>query len=153
LDYIVGNGGTILEAVSTQVWSGDAAVHVSIVNWVKGTAAGPKMLFTQLGDRLDSPWRIDTLDHINSSLSSGMDVSQAASLRANRESQACYQGQTHGHKAFLLPAREAQGLIEQDSHLADVLFPYLAEVRHGFADLSDFQISGGTTIFVCNRGF
>jgi len=30
LDYIVRNGGTITEAVSTQVWSGDAVVHVSI---------------------------------------------------------------------------------------------------------------------------
>ena len=31
LDYIVANGGRITNAVSTQVWSGDAAVHVSIV--------------------------------------------------------------------------------------------------------------------------
>ncbi len=38
LDYLVENGGIITEAVSTQVWSGDAAVHVSIVNWLK--AAG-----------------------------------------------------------------------------------------------------------------
>lgn len=38
LDYIVAGGGTIIEAVSTQVWSGDAAVHVSIVNWVKAEA-------------------------------------------------------------------------------------------------------------------
>ena len=35
LDYIVENGGVITEAISTQVWSGDAAVHVSIVNWEK----------------------------------------------------------------------------------------------------------------------
>ena len=37
LDYVLANGGTITEAVSTQVWSGEAAVHVSIVNWMKGT--------------------------------------------------------------------------------------------------------------------
>ena len=35
LDHIVANGGVILEAVSSQVWSGDAAVYVSIVNWAK----------------------------------------------------------------------------------------------------------------------
>src|SRR5262249_861378 len=35
LDYVLDNGGTITEAVATQVWSGEAAVHVSIVNWVK----------------------------------------------------------------------------------------------------------------------
>ena len=32
LDYIAGHGGTITEAVSAQVWSGEAAVHVSIAN-------------------------------------------------------------------------------------------------------------------------
>ena len=35
LDYIVENGGVILDAVASQPWSGDAAVHVSIVNWAK----------------------------------------------------------------------------------------------------------------------
>lgn len=35
LDYIVNRGGTITDAVSAQVWSGEAAVHVSIVNWLK----------------------------------------------------------------------------------------------------------------------
>src|SRR5712672_22272 len=50
LDYIVDNGGTITEAVSTQVWSGEAAVHVSIVNWIKGKAPGKKKLYVQKGD-------------------------------------------------------------------------------------------------------
>ena len=38
LDYIVDHAGVITEAISTEVWSGDAAVHVSIVNWLKGDA-------------------------------------------------------------------------------------------------------------------
>ncbi|HWX16426.1 MAG TPA: DNA methyltransferase [Chthoniobacterales bacterium] len=50
LDYIVATEGTITEAVSTEVWSGDAVVHVSIVNWLKGEEAGPKKLFVQKGD-------------------------------------------------------------------------------------------------------
>jgi hypothetical protein len=29
----VDNGGVMTEAISSQVWSGDAAVPVSIVNW------------------------------------------------------------------------------------------------------------------------
>ena len=45
LDHIVNTGGTITEAVSTQVWSGDAVVHVSIVNWIKGDEPGEKKLF------------------------------------------------------------------------------------------------------------
>ena len=40
LDHIV-KSGTIVEAVDNQPWSGEANVHVSIVNWVKhGVAAG-----------------------------------------------------------------------------------------------------------------
>ncbi len=35
LDFIIANGGIIHDAISTQEWSGEAAVHVSIVNWVK----------------------------------------------------------------------------------------------------------------------
>jgi type II restriction/modification system DNA methylase subunit YeeA len=44
LDYIVTHGGTIYDAISTQVWSGDAAVHVSIVNWIRGEESGEKRL-------------------------------------------------------------------------------------------------------------
>ncbi|OUC12889.1 MAG: SAM-dependent methyltransferase, partial [Alkalinema sp. CACIAM 70d] len=35
LDYVVGRGGVIHDAISSQVWSGEANVHVSLVNWVK----------------------------------------------------------------------------------------------------------------------
>ena len=47
LDYIVNHGGTITEAVSSQVWSGDAVVHVSIVNLLKGSQPGKKKLLHQ----------------------------------------------------------------------------------------------------------
>jgi|GEM_PF-462815 len=33
--YVVSNGGTITDAVSSQKWSGEASVFVSVVNWVK----------------------------------------------------------------------------------------------------------------------
>src|SRR5438552_1262026 len=56
LDHIVANGGTITDAVSTEVWSGDAAVHVSIVNWIKGDDRIDKTLTLQRGDHVDSPW-------------------------------------------------------------------------------------------------
>lgn len=42
LDYIVGHGGVLTDAVSTQKWPGDAKVHVSIVNWVKQPAVPPE---------------------------------------------------------------------------------------------------------------
>ena len=41
LDYVVKNG-SIIEAVENQPWSGEANVHVSIVNWVK--TQDPKLL-------------------------------------------------------------------------------------------------------------
>jgi type II restriction/modification system DNA methylase subunit YeeA len=77
LDYIVGNGGTITEAVSTQVWSGDAAVHVSIVNWVKGKQAGPKRLYIQNGNSVESPWEMCDLAEIGPSLSAKSETAEA----------------------------------------------------------------------------
>jgi SAM-dependent methyltransferase len=125
LDYIVANGGTIIEAVSTQVWSGDASVHVSIVDWIKGKQTGKKPLYTQKGDSLDSPWEKVELDEINSSLSYSLDVSDAVVLAANSKSEVCYQGQTHGHEGFLLAPEEAKKMIGQNAKNAEVLFPYL----------------------------
>ncbi|MDP5337775.1 MAG: N-6 DNA methylase [Nodularia sp. (in: cyanobacteria)] len=124
LDYIVNNGGTITEAVSTQVWSGSAVVHVSIVNWIKGEELGIKKLYTQLGDAKDSPWEIVELDKINSSLSAKLDVTQAKKLAINVHSGACYQGQTHGHQGFLLTSQEAR-IIAKDVSSQSVIHPYL----------------------------
>jgi SAM-dependent methyltransferase len=42
LDYIV-QSGTIVEAVDNQPWSGEANVHVSIVDWVKHSPPHPKL--------------------------------------------------------------------------------------------------------------
>ncbi|GET35349.1 class I SAM-dependent DNA methyltransferase [Microseira wollei] len=125
LDYIVSNGGTITEAVSTQVWSGNAVVHVSIANWIKGEQPGKKKLFTQLGDDKDSPWEIVELNTINSALSAKLDVTQAKKLPINANSDACYQGQTHGHEGFLLTPNEAASMIRHSKNNMEVIFPYL----------------------------
>ena len=125
LDYIVGNGGTITEAISSQVWSGDAAVHVSIVNWKKGKEQGPKKLFRQLGDNHNSPWEVAEVDRIGAALSGRFDVTAADALRANKASDSCDQGQTHGHKGFLLAQEEAKALMESDPKIRAVLKPYL----------------------------
>lgn len=126
LDHIVNNGGTITEAVSSMVWPGDAVVHVSIVDWIKGDAPGMKRLFFQDGNKAGIGQRVTVVPHIGPSLSLGVDVTQARSLKANREA-ACYQGQTHGHKAFLINAPEAKAMLwkEKTGRLAKVLHPYL----------------------------
>jgi type II restriction/modification system DNA methylase subunit YeeA len=125
LDYIVQNDGTITEAVSTQVWSGSAVVHVSIVNWIKGQEQGKKRLFTQLGDNKDSPWEVIELDHISSALSASFDVTTAMPLRANSEAAVCFQGQTHGHEGFLLSPAQAAHMLRRSNANEEVIFPYL----------------------------
>lgn len=125
LDYIVNNGGTLVEAVSTQVWSGDAVVHVSIANWVKGDKKGKKTIFRQVGDRRDSPWELKAVDRIGPSLSFELDVSVAQPITANSSSTACYQGQTHGHEGFLLTPDEAALLKKSDPGIDKYVHPFL----------------------------
>ncbi|MDP9478344.1 MAG: hypothetical protein M3R38_22130 [Actinomycetota bacterium] len=125
LQYIAENGGTITEAVSTQVWSGEAVVHVSIANWVKGEQGGTKRLYRQLGDRWDSDFEVVELERINAALSGRFDVTGAKELRTNAVAPACFQGQTPGHDAFLVEPAEAEEMVRLDPKSAEVLFPYL----------------------------
>jgi SAM-dependent methyltransferase len=126
LDYIVAHGGTITEAVSTQVWPGEAVLHVSIVNWIKGKADGKKMLYEQQGDDEDSPWARYELSTINASLSPRLDLTTAKDLSANLDPKTTFQGQTPGHKkGFVLPAALAERWIADDATNTDVLFKYL----------------------------
>ena len=110
LDFVVNNGGTITDAVSSQVWSGDAVVYVSIVNWIKGEDSSKKQLCNQLGDNVNDPFEYYELKVINSALSTNIDVTTAKDLVANSKSNACYQGQTHGHKGFLLSQTEFESI-------------------------------------------
>ena len=124
LDYIVNNGGTILDSVSSEVWSGDAAVYVSIATWKKGKEEGKKQLAFQRGDKVDSPFEYYQLDYINSSLSLD-NVTDAVVLNANKDSECCYQGQTHGHKGFLIGLEKAKELYVIDERYKEVVHPYL----------------------------
>ena len=126
LDYIVSEGGTITEAVSSMPWSGEADVHVSVVNWIKAAnAAGKKRLYIQEGSDPTAGWHHEDRDVISSALSYGFDVTKAKSLAINSRSDACGQGQTHGHSAFLLKPDEAQMLIAAEPRYRDVVFPFL----------------------------
>lgn len=119
LEYILNNGGTITEAVSSQPWSGDAQVHVSIVNWIKGEFAGPAILWLQNGElRLE-------LDRISGALSPETDLITARSLGVNRKPKRFFQGQTPQNEAFVLQPEQARELAQADEHSRDVLHPYL----------------------------
>jgi SAM-dependent methyltransferase len=125
LDYIVQNGGTIVDAVSTMVWPGDAAVHVSIVNWTKGADATRPRLVRQVGDQIDSPWESKVVDRIDSALSFDADVTDAIVLLSSAAAGGCFQGQTHGNAGFLLAIADAQNALRQDASYRAVLFPFL----------------------------
>lgn len=126
LDYIVDNGGTIFDAVSTQVWSGDAAVHVSIVNWIKGNYKGKKKLVMQNGNSVDSPWIEEEPENISSALKSKCDVKSAFTLKANQAEGFCYQGQTHGNEFFLIKDLDkAKQILQSNPKNKEVFFPFL----------------------------
>lgn len=125
LDYIVSNNGTIVEAVSSMIWPGVAVVHTSIVNWIKGEHKEPKRLYTQEGNILADGWRHVDLDRIPSSLSFAVDVTTAKAIKKNSKYGGCYQGQTHGHKGFLINSNDAKLAINKYDHYSEVLFPYL----------------------------
>ncbi len=91
LDYIVANGATITNAVSSRTWPGESAVNVSMVNWVKGPTAGPYELIVD--DVLYSMPRIATHLQLH------VDVSEAASLMRNEGGSSM--GVIFGHEAFV----------------------------------------------------
>lgn len=120
LDYIVDNGGVIHEAISSQPWSGDASVEVSIVNWLKGNYEGPKTLWLSRGTvKME-------VEEITGSLSAETDLRNAKKLKANRRPQVIFQGQTPQHtKGFVLKPNQAQAMVEKDPTSASVIYPYL----------------------------
>lgn len=120
LDYVTDHGGIITEAVSSQPWSGDAAVTVSIVNWIKNGEPGQRVLWLNNTDlRLE-------VDHIPPTLTPGVDVRRAAPLRVNQRPKVCFQGQTPGvTNGFILPADTRDDLIRGDPGSTPYIHPFL----------------------------
>ncbi|MCX6877802.1 MAG: N-6 DNA methylase [Verrucomicrobia bacterium] len=134
LDYVVGNGGTITDAVSTQVWTGDASVHVSIVNWINGKATDQKTLTTQIGGRVSDPWKIEHVENILTSLATTTDLSSSAKLGANKNSRMVFVGQYPFHEGFMITPDDASKWLAEDPTLSGCLRPYMIGrdlVEHG----------------------
>jgi hypothetical protein len=119
LDYIVDNGGEIVDAVSSQPWAGEAQVRVSIVNWIKGADPGPKTLWLADGSvKIEVPT-------ISGSLAPEVDLRAARPLAVNKKPKRCFQGQTPGRPGFYLTPEEARALIASDPRNEEVIFPFL----------------------------
>lgn len=137
LDHIVASG-TITEAVDNHPWSGEADVHVSIVNWIKAkdspVVPSTKRLWTTnrktaTKGSMQSPTTRDgyqlvfrDVAEINSSLSDRNDVSRRERLVGNTKPKCCFQGKIPGYEGFLLSA-SARAYVATDS--GDVIHPYL----------------------------
>jgi len=106
LEYIVDNGGIIHDAISSQVWSGDANVHVSLANW---TYLEP--LSYSLDHRI--------VKNINSSLTSNIDISKAVKLYSNLNQS--FKGIQPSGKDFLILENQVQEWIKKDPKNVEIL--------------------------------
>jgi hypothetical protein len=132
LDYIV-KTGTIVEAVESQPWSGEANVQVSIANWVKTQDAGLLPKQRRLWFKVQPPvgmarravrdydLNYRDCDFINSALSDQTDVSGAKKLKYAEPVAVVCQGVTPGHDGFVLTPSDAKRMSDS----RDVIFPYL----------------------------
>ncbi|MBX3610737.1 MAG: class I SAM-dependent DNA methyltransferase [Hydrogenophaga sp.] len=140
LDQIAATG-TIVEAVDNQPWSGEANVHVSIVNWVKTEdtklLSSPRRLWFKASPSAGARRRIRgtgsaakhfELDmrevaYINSSLSDQVDVSRAAQLDVNDGY--CYTGQyPRYNEGFVLSLGEGAAMRAAALVNKDVVHPF-----------------------------
>lgn len=150
LDVICASG-TVIEAVDNQPWSGEANVHVAIVNWVKTqddqllpttrrlwfqVKAAPHQHRRRGAGRADKEYDLDyrEVPEINSALSDDVDVSGAVALACNKKPKRCFQGKIPGYDGFVID-RKLFDAYSIDS--AAVLKPYLT----GRELLDEFIIS------------
>jgi|694.fasta_scaffold00869_23 type I restriction-modification system DNA methylase subunit len=109
LDYISKHGGWIHNAVSDLKWSGEANVHVSIVNW----ARQPRSCILD-GEEVES---------INTSLKDRIDAGDAGRLEAN--SGFSFIGAQPTGKGFEISEDIALYWIKEDGSNTDVLRSYI----------------------------
>jgi hypothetical protein len=112
LGWITENNGAIVESVASKPWSGDAKVHVSIVCWKRGTAAGPMLL-----DGVQ-------VDGISPSLRAGSEDRQPQRLAMHEG--VVSMGYTLGAPGFQLSLDEARYLRDlHDARYSDVVVPLI----------------------------
>jgi hypothetical protein len=143
LDHIV-ETGTIVEAVDNQPWSGQANVHVSIVNWAKTQdrrllpktrtlwhKKQPPPERRRIRKRGETPaakeyeLRAERCPRISSALSCDTDVTGARILTCNASPQRVFNGQFPRHKGFIAKPGEAKRLIGANGVNAEVVHPFL----------------------------
>lgn len=112
LVWIVENGGVITDAVSTQPWSGEAKVHVSIVCWQREPISTKEF-------RLDG----NQVSGITPSLTSGLVHRKPQILTANKG--VAFIGNVVNGEGFLITKDEAETMLRADSKNEIVVKRYL----------------------------
>jgi hypothetical protein len=111
IDRVVGAGGTIIDAWKSYPWQGEAAVHVSLVNWVMDAYDGLKILDGR------------EVSAITPGLTDGVDVTVAKTIRVNQG--LSFMGVTPGNAEFVLDDEQRQRILESDPNSKDVIKPFL----------------------------
>lgn len=113
LEYITANKGIIINAISTQVWSGTANVHVSIINWIKNKKNIPPARY------LDGR----KVKLINSSLKAEADYTDAKRIPENLGKS--FEGCQLAGKGFIVSSNIAKKWIKFNRRYKEVLKPML----------------------------
>lgn len=116
LEWLAESEGVITNAISSQDWSGEAAVDVSIVNWIKEPADGRALRFVLDGVEIDEP--------ISASLTpASLAVEGAGPLPPN--SNHAFYGCILGGTGFILDEDKARELRSKGPQWESVIRPLL----------------------------
>jgi hypothetical protein len=111
IDKVLAAGGTLTDVWKSYPWPGEAAVHVSIVNWTMGAYDGIKKLDGEMVSR------------INSRLADEIQATDAKPIRANQG--LSFMGVTPGNKEFILDEEQRKTILEKDPKSEAVIKPFL----------------------------
>jgi hypothetical protein len=113
LAQIANSGGVITDAVSTQVWSGEANVHVSIVCWQKEPISDS---FRMLDGK--------SVEGITPSLTAGSVHREAIKLKGNKA--VCFQGFLPNGMGFVLEEAEKDTLLARpEANYSEVVYRFM----------------------------
>ncbi len=113
LMWITQSGGIITDAISAKKWSGEAAVHVSIVCWQKAPISNDYFY-------LDG----EPVKGITPSLTEGSAHREAKKLKGNKA--VCFQGFLPNGMGFVLEENEKDALLARtDANYSEVVFRFM----------------------------
>ncbi|MEK6606707.1 MAG: DNA methyltransferase [Myxococcota bacterium] len=111
IDLVLARGGAITDAWRSYPWPGEAAVYVSIVNWVMAPYDGIRTLDGK------------EVTTISAGLTDAVDASSARHIAANEA--LCFMGVTPGNNEFVLTDEQRAEILAADPQSGAVIKPFL----------------------------